>query len=214
MSGDPPTLICINDAKGHAHAAMRGFYKDCQSDPRIFAISPEQSNNIMLCPRFFDLRLGPQPRDCATVNHANTRLIPAEGNNGWMLGTQYGVLIEALANIYIPLSTTKQPLLFDIIEVNHCLDLRPDDALVNPGSYAYLASSKLTIDVCVPHSMIRSADRLNYQDIRAGCTRFPTKPRERELIEVNNNALSGSNGTKLLTLGCSGSEVNSSSCSG
>lgn len=211
VSGDTPTLVCVNEANAHADANIRGFWKQCQTNPRVFAITPHDSVDIMLCPRFFDLRLGPEPRDCGTVNHANTRLIPAEWTNGWMLGTQYGVLIEALANIYIPLATTMPPLLFDLIEVNQCLELRPDDAKLNPGSYAYLASSKLTLDVCVLSSMKKSAD---HQDLRAGCTQFPTRQPERELIEVNGDALSDSNGTKLVTLGCFGSEANSSSCSG
>lgn len=213
VSGDPPTLVCVTEANPHTDSSIYNFWKECQAHPRVKAFTPHDSDDTMLCPSFFDLPLGPQPRDCGTVNRANTELIPSEWRNGWMLGTQYGVLIEALANFYIPKATTKAPLLFDIVEVNQCLGLRPDDAMVNPGSYAYFASSKLTLDVCVLPSTKRSANKVNHQDIRAGCTHFPTAREERELIEVNRDALSDSNGTKIVMFGCSGSEANSSTCS-
>lgn len=214
VSGHPPTLVCVNEAYALADANIHGFWEACQSNPAVNAISPLESTEIYLCPRFFDLHVEPQPRGCGTVNHANTRLIQTAGTHGWMLSTQYGVLIEALANVYIPKATTRPPLLYNVIDVNQCLELRPDVAMLNPSNYAYLATSKLTLDACELPSMKRSANGLNHQDIRAGCTHYPTRQPDRELIEVNGDSLNGSNGTKLVALGCSGSEANSSSCFG
>ena len=210
----PPTLTCVNEANALTDANIHGLWEECQKNPRVNAISPHASAEIYLCPRFFDLHVEPQSRGCGTVNHANTRLIQIASTHGWMLSTQYGVLIEALANIYIPKATTRPSLVFDVNDINQCMELKPDVAVLNPASYAYLAASKLTLDACELPSTKRSANRLNHQDIRAGCTHFPTGQPDRELIEVDGDSLNGGNGTKLVALECSGSEANSTSCFG
>lgn len=153
---EPPTLTCVNEANALTDANIHGLWEECQKNPRVNAISPHASAEIYLCPRFFDLHVEPKARGCGTVNHANTQLIQVPLAHGWMLSTQYGVLIEALANIYIPKATTRPSLVFDVNDINQCMELKPEKAMLNPASYAYLAASKLTLDACELPSMKRS----------------------------------------------------------
>ena len=55
--------------------------------------------------------------------------------------------------------------------------------------------------------------RVHRQDIRAGCTQFPTNvgvQHDRELLA--SEATGSGNGTGVVTLGCGGAGGNSSSC--
>ena len=55
---------------------------------------------------------------------------------------------------------------------------------------------------------------MHYQDVRAGCTKFPTRVSvqpDRELLAVDEAG--AGNGTGILTTGCIDVGANSSSCS-
>ena len=207
VNGSPPTLVCVNEADlGISH-----YWNRCKEERGIAIITPHNTTDLLLCPQFFELDIGPQHERCGTVNNANTELNP----HGWILGTQYGFLIEALADLYLPIAMPKTPLDGSVNEENACMELPPDEAVRNPSNYGYFTSSKLSlhsIQVCfTPFNEKGVLKGSIIKDIRAGCTEFPTKHRDREMTEVN--VANASNGTNLVTLGCFGSKANSSSCS-
>ena len=207
VSGDIPNLVCVNN-ETDADAEMRWRWERCQTYQDVLFLV-EDTADIMLCPQFFEMTLGPQHSECPAVNSGNTGFIPSAK----ILVHQYGFLILALANLYIPKATTRPPLAPRVREVNECMGLKPEESVLNPPSYAYFTSCKLALEVCVPPSITMSANRV-CQVIRAGCTKFPkssTVDRDRELMEVSDDV--DSNRTNLVTFECSGSNANST-CSG
>lgn len=135
VNGSPLTLVCVNEADlGISH-----YWNRCEEEPGIAVIAPHDTADLLLCPRFFEMDIGPQHERCGTVNHANTELNP----HGWILGTQYGFLMEALADLYIPLAMPETPLDGSVNEENACMELPPDEAIRNPSNFGYFTSSKL-----------------------------------------------------------------------
>ena len=214
---DPPTLVCVNEAD----PGIRTFWNKCQ-DEKLITIRPLGSSLFLLCPHFFDLAPAASPQHCKVVNHASTRLID---DKEWIIGSQYGFFVQAFAAMYIPETLGKKPLDAVPLEVNDCLALPPDQAVLNPSSYSYFTSSELKpfleSGFLIPHRMRRggyaNAGTYVVPDIRAGCTKFPKHvpiQRDRELLAVDGGTdEGGSNGTNLVAYKClSSGGTNSSSC--
>lgn len=188
-----PTLVCANQAD----AGIRKEWDDCQKNRGKILDQPHNSSVVFLCPHFFDFITASQRQHCGTVNHANTALIPDKH----LLGTRYFFLMVMLSGMYIPETLgreSRKPKHMQWEDENTCMALPPDQAIINPQSYAQFT-----------------------ENIRAGCTKFPTKvpiqgseptQPDRELIEVD--GADGGNGTDAVTFECTNSGGISSSCSG
>lgn len=130
-----PTMVCVNPTDQHIHT----FWKICHESEQTVVIQPPGTAIVFLCPLFFDRELYPRSAECGFVNFARTKLI----SHSYIAGSQYGFLMQALAAMYIRETTQgKAALGGDVRDVNTCLALPPDQALVNPSSYAYYVSSK------------------------------------------------------------------------
>ena len=126
-----PYLVCVNPTdKG-----IRTLWNLCQEGERTVVVQPPGTSIVFLCPIFFDISPLPQLSDCGMVNHASTALIL----RSHIAATQYGFLVQALTDMYI-----RQMRLTggQVVDENACLALPPDQALRNPSSYAFYASSK------------------------------------------------------------------------
>ena len=128
-----PTLICVNPTDRH----IRVFLKICADSEGTVVIQPPGTPNLFLCPIFFSRKLFPASTDCGVVNHANTNLIART----YIAGSQYGFLVQALADMYIRRGNAGTPG-GDVREENSCLRLAPARAVVNPSSYAFYVSSE------------------------------------------------------------------------
>lgn len=179
-----PTMVCVNAIDQH----IRTFWYICQENEGTVVIQPPGTAVVFLCPIFFSRPSQPQSTECGTVNSAGTKLIP----RGYIAGSQYGFLVRALADMYIRETMGgSRASAAKVGEENACMALPPDQALINPSSYAFYVSN-----------------------IRAGCTQFPSRvsiERDRELLAVDGGA-GGGNGTNILTMGCFGVGANSTSC--
>lgn len=128
-----PTLVCVNAIDRQIYK----FLKICQDSEQTVIIQPPGTPIIFLCPLFFNRELFPQSTECGVVNYADTKMIA----NAYIAGSQYGFLTQALADMYI-LEMRGKTTMADVRDVNACLALPPDQALMNPSSYAYYVSSK------------------------------------------------------------------------
>lgn len=126
-----PYLVCVNPTD----IGIRTFWNLCQESEHTVVIQPPGTSIVFLCPIFFNINPLPQPTDCATVNHASTALIL----RSHIAAKQYGFLVQSLSDMYI-----RQRMLTGghVGDENACLALPPDQALRNPSSYAFYASSK------------------------------------------------------------------------
>ncbi|CAD6583473.1 MAG: hypothetical protein ASARMPRED_001333 [Alectoria sarmentosa] len=130
-----PVIVCVNALD----AGIRTFWNLCQeSEQQTVVIQPPETPLVFLCPVFFDRKPLPLSTDCATVNHAGTAFVSYH----YIAGAQYGFLVQALADMYIRQRTSGRPLGGDVRSENACLALPPDQALMNPSSYAFYVSSK------------------------------------------------------------------------
>ena len=130
-----PTLVCVNAIDRKIHP----FWTICQDSEQTVVIQPPGTSIVFLCPIFFERELFPQSTECGSVNYARTRLI----SQSYIAGSQYGFLTQALADMYIRETMPGKVMLGgDVRDVNECLALPPDQALMNPSSYAYYVSSK------------------------------------------------------------------------
>ena len=130
-----PTLVCVNPIDPH----IRSIRKICEDSDQTVVIQPPGTAIIFLCPIFFSRELMPQSTQCGVVNHANTALI----SQGYIAGSQYGFLVQTLAEMYLrQMMRGKKALGGDVRDLNACLALPPDQALVNPSNYAFYVSSK------------------------------------------------------------------------
>lgn len=130
-----PTLACVNAIDQKIHA----FWQICQDSEHTVVIQPPGTSIVFLCPIFFNRELFPQSTECGFVNHASTLLILPS----YIAGSQYGFLTQVLADMYIrAMMPRKTTLGGDVRDVNSCLALPPDQALINSSSYAYYVSSK------------------------------------------------------------------------
>ena len=131
-----PTLACVNEVDDR----IRAFWKACQQSENIFVIETLGTAILWLCPVFFDLEPLPLSTDCGAVNRASTKLI----TQNLIEQTQYHFLVQGLARMYIGeargLGATAQGRI--VRDENACLALPPDQALTNPSSFAFYASSK------------------------------------------------------------------------
>lgn len=130
-----PVLVCVNALD----AGIRTFWNLCQESQQTVVIQPPETPLVFLCPIFFDRKPLPLSTDCATVNHASTAFVSYH----YIAGAQYGFLVQALADMYIRQRTRGRALGGDVRSENACLALPPDQALMNPSSYAFYVSSKL-----------------------------------------------------------------------
>ncbi|CAF9928906.1 MAG: hypothetical protein ALECFALPRED_004169 [Alectoria fallacina] len=129
-----PVLVCVNALD----AGIRTFWNMCQESERTAVIQPPETSLVFLCPVFFDQKPLPLSTDCATVNHAGTAFLA----HHYIAGAQYGFLVHALADMYIRQRVPGRALGGDVGGENACLALPPDQALMNPSSYAYYVSCK------------------------------------------------------------------------
>ena len=200
-----PTLVCVNAINQEIHM----FWKLCQDSENTVIIQPPGTQIVFLCPIFFNRELFPQSTECGVVNYAGTKMI----SYAYIAGSQYGFLTQALADMYI-LEIRGRTTMADVRDVNACLALPPDQALMNPSSYAYYVSSKWWPLHSVRSCQRETLMRILYPDIRAGCTQFPSRvpiQRDRELLAID--GVGDGNGTDILTGGCFGVGSNSTSCS-
>ncbi|KAL9133626.1 MAG: hypothetical protein Q9175_005194 [Cornicularia normoerica] len=130
-----PTMVCVNAIDPQIHT----MWKLCQDSEDTVVIQPPETAIVFLCPIFFDRKPLPQSTDCGVVNHARTRLM----QQSYIAGTQYGFLVQALADMYIRETMGGRSALGgDVRDENACLALPADQALMNPSSYAFYVSSK------------------------------------------------------------------------
>ena len=129
-----PTLVCANANDPH----IREFSYICRGSEGTVVIQPPGTSIIFLCPIFFSRKPLPVPADCGVVNRAGTRLVPT-----YMAGTQFGFLVQVLADMYIQETGKKKAP--DVRDENSCFALPPSQALTNPSSYAFYASSKCSL---------------------------------------------------------------------
>ncbi len=143
----------------------------------------------------------------------------------WIMNSQFGFFVQAFAGMYIQETLGKKPLRPAPLEMNACLALPPDQAVINPSSYSYFTSSELKpflgSGFLIPYRIRRGgyADASTYvvPDIRADCTEFPQHvpiQRDRELLAAGDGTDElGSNGTTVIASEClSSGGTNSSSC--
>ena len=130
-----PIVACANAAD----RGIRPIVTMCQNSPDAALIQMPETSIVFLCPLFFERTRSPTSDDCDTVNHARTRLI----QHTYTAGSQYGFLVEALASMYIRETMPGKAILGgNVREVNACLALPPDQAVLNRASYAYYVSSE------------------------------------------------------------------------
>ena len=131
-----PTLVCVNPNDW----GIAPFWKLCEdpSEPAM-VIQPPESSIIFLCPVYFERAMSPDADKCGTVNHAGTRMIV----HSYIAGTQYGLLVQALSNMYVRETMPGVIMLGERARTeNECLALPPDQALRSSANYAYFLSSK------------------------------------------------------------------------
>ena len=130
-----PTLVCVNAID----PGITAFWDYCHEPLHNMVIQPPETEIVFLCPVFFKRPLSPRDSDCGTVNYAETGMI----TQGYIAGSQYGLLMHALADMYIretmPWVTT---LSVKVRTENECLTLPPDQALRSSSSYALFLSSQ------------------------------------------------------------------------
>lgn len=130
-----PTVVCANALDD----GIRTFWNICQGAEGTVVIQPPGTSIVFLCPSFFERAPLPLRADCGVVNHAGTRLL----SHAYMAGSQYGFLVQALADMYIRETAQGRTARGgDVRDENACLALPPDLALVNPSSYAFYVSSE------------------------------------------------------------------------
>ena len=204
-----PSLACVN----RFEPLLRYYYDLCLAKEETVVIQPQGTPFIFLCPVFFSLPQLPQSTQCSTVNAADTALSPGT----MVIISQYGFLVRVLAAMYIRQMKGRNRLstsMADVQEENDCLALGPNRALKNPSSYAFYASSKWQPSKSLKFHSTGMLTRVTRQDVRAGCTDFPSKvyiQPDRELLAVDGGA-SSQNGTDSLSLDCIGISGNSTSC--
>lgn len=205
-----PTVVCVNAMDPQ----IRTFWIICQHSEHTVVIQPPGTAIVFLCPIFFDRNPLPQPTDCGVVNHARTGLIA----HNYIAGTQYGFLVQALADIYIRETRYGGKAVGgDVRDENACLALPPSQALMNPSSYAFYVSSKHQpsnpLQSLQREMMMMTLMRVRDQDLRAGCTQFPSRVpinMDRELLAID--GAGGGNLTDVLTNGCFDVGANSTTC--
>lgn len=172
-------------------APYKAFFRTASPAPVASErpLIPVPRQLFLLCPSFFELAPSPQQDDCAVVSHAETQFYA----RSYPPATQYGLLVRALADIYIRdlMPGQAMPADKDVTDTNECLALPPARAVVNPSSYAFFASN-----------------------VRAGCTNFPSRvpvEPDRELLAADTP--SGGNGMDSLTIACVGNGTDSGPCS-
>ena len=130
-----PTIVCVNAID----PGIAAFWNLCKHPAEPMVAQPTETSLVFLCPVFFERALSPQAVDCGTVNHAQTGMI----TQSYIAGTQYGILVQALADIYIretmPWVTA---LTGEVKNENECLALPPDQAVRSSSSYSFFLSSK------------------------------------------------------------------------
>ena len=129
-----PTLVCANANDQRIHT----FWNICNEQEGTVVIQAPGTSIIFLCPIFFSQKQLPVPADCSVVNHAGTRLIART----YIAGTRFGFLVQALSDLYIQDMGINKAAGGDVRDENSCLALPPSQALTNPSSYAFYASSK------------------------------------------------------------------------
>ena len=129
-----PTLVCANANDQRIHA----FWSICTEQQGTVVIQAPGTSIVFLCPIFFSQQLLPVAADCSVVNHAGTRLIAKTD----IAGTRFGFLVQALSHLYIQDLGMNPAAGGDVKDANSCLALPPSQALTNPSSYAFYASSK------------------------------------------------------------------------
>ena len=129
-----PTLVCTNANDQRISV----FWNICNEHEGTVVIQTPGTSIVFLCPIFFSQQLFPVAADCSAVNHAGTRLIA----NTYIAGTRFGFLVQALADLYIQDMGMNKAAGGDVRDENSCLALPPSQALMNPSSYAFYASSK------------------------------------------------------------------------
>ena len=142
-----PTVICANaDDIG-----IRSVWNHCK-DPRDTTIvfQPPETALVFLCPTFFRLLQSPEASQCRLGN-AGTQF-----SNNYIANTQYGILVNALADMYIRQTMPRKGTLTPgVRDMNACLALPPDQAFRNGASYSYFVSS-----MC--HFFLDSSSRVNF----------------------------------------------------
>ena len=130
-----PTLVCVNAID----PGIAAFWDLCKNPSQPMVIQPPETSIVFICPVFFEIALSPQTTDCGTVNHAQTRMI----THSYIVGTQYGFLIQALADMYIRETVPGVTALsLKARTENECLALPPDQAVRSSSSYALFLSSE------------------------------------------------------------------------
>ena len=129
-----PVLVCANANDQR----IRVFWDICNEHQGTVVIQAPGTSIVFLCPIFFSQNLLPVAADCSVVNHAGTRLI----QNTYIAGTRFGFLVQALADLYLQDMGMEKAAGGDVRDENDCLALPPSQALTNPSSYAFYASSK------------------------------------------------------------------------
>ena len=130
-----PTVVCVNAVD----PGINAFWDLCKHPGGPVVIQPPNTSIVFLCPVFFERDLSPQATDCGTVNHAGTRML----THSYIAATQYGFLIQALADMYIrELMPGVTPLSIQSRNENDCLVLPPDQAIRCATSYVFFLSSK------------------------------------------------------------------------
>ena len=129
-----PTLVCANANDQRIHT----FWNICNEQAGTVVIQAPGTSIVFLCPIFFSQKLLPVPADCAVVNHAGTKLI----SRTYIAGTRFGFLVQALSDLYMQDMGMNTAAGGDVRDENSCLALPPSQALTNPSSYAFYASSK------------------------------------------------------------------------
>ena len=130
-----PTLVCVNAVD----PGITTFWDLCKHPANPMVVQPPETSIVFLCPGFFERTLSPEARDCGTVNHAKTKMI----TNNYIAGTQYGFLVQALADMYIQETMPGVTVLIKEMRTeNECLALPPDQAVRSSSSYSFFLSSK------------------------------------------------------------------------
>ncbi|MCJ1242745.1 hypothetical protein MMC14_010754, partial [Varicellaria rhodocarpa] len=121
-----PVIICADPSVRNTIFILH----QCLKDPRTRVGMIWDLQFVYLCPSFFSIPLVPSPDQCPQLVAAGTRL-----GETYLMETQTTILLRELVTLYLK---WHQGPLWDA--VNEVMTLPVEEAVNNPGSYAWYAA--------------------------------------------------------------------------